>query len=171
MNATAERWKVVPGYSGRYEASTDGRVRSISMGNGIILRQRMRAYRYPCVNLYGEDVSKTEYVHRVIAKTFIGEPPPGHQVNHKDGNKLNNRADNLEWVVPKKNMKHALDTGLFHKRRCMVTVLAMQMADALGSEHPLSKKLAKFVRSRRESIRATCERMKSKPEATNDPVP
>ncbi|WP_051149989.1 HNH endonuclease signature motif containing protein [Bacillus safensis] len=51
-------------------------------------------------------------VHRLVAQYFIGDIPRGFVVNHKDGNKLNNHADNLEIVTYKENTKHAMDIGL-----------------------------------------------------------
>lgn len=55
---------------------------------------------------------KYEMVHRLVAKTFIKNPENYPEVNHKDGNKSNNDASNLEWVTGKGNISHAIKTGL-----------------------------------------------------------
>lgn len=52
------------------------------------------------------------YVHRFIAEQLIPNPGNLPEVNHKDGNKSNNEAENLEWVTSSENKKHARDTGL-----------------------------------------------------------
>lgn len=57
--------------------------------------------------------SKYRFVHRLIAETFIDNPECKKEVNHKDGNKLNNHISNLEWVTRHENIKHAFDTGLY----------------------------------------------------------
>lgn len=51
-------------------------------------------------------------LHRIIAETFVPNPNNYPEVNHKDGNKKNNRADNLEWCSRKQNMRHAVKAGL-----------------------------------------------------------
>lgn len=51
-------------------------------------------------------------VHRLVAETFLGDRPDGMEINHKDGNKLNNNVSNLEYISHKDNVIHAFDTGL-----------------------------------------------------------
>ncbi len=55
-----------------------------------------------------------KYVHRIVAKAFLPNPKGKKTVNHKDGNKLNNHVDNLEWASYSENMQHAIKTGLIH---------------------------------------------------------
>lgn len=105
--------KPVPGFR-RYLISDSGT---------IYTTHNLRPYKtyehngYECVNLLrtedspGRGKYKTMLVHRLVAATFLGENPD-LQVNHKDGNKLNNKVENLEWVTRSENMQHALASGL-----------------------------------------------------------
>jgi len=58
----------------------------------------------------------TRKVHRLVAQHFIDNPMSKPQVNHLDGDKVNNKADNLEWCTQRENMKHAADSGVFDRR-------------------------------------------------------
>lgn len=64
----------------------------------------------------GENKRKTAFVHRLMALAFIPNPESKNEVNHKDGNKLNNDISNLEWCTHGENSKHAWDTGLKNKK-------------------------------------------------------
>lgn len=65
----------------------------------------------PIISLYGKGRSKTYLVHALVASAFIGKRPKGYDVNHKDGNKLNNYIDNLEYITSAENKYHAVANG------------------------------------------------------------
>lgn len=74
---------------------------------------------YQCI--LKDESGKKHYkrVHRLVANTFIENPNNLPQVNHKDGNKLNNKVDNLEWCSNRENTQHGYDNGLYrYKSRC-----------------------------------------------------
>ena len=99
-----------------YEISTDGQVRNIK--TQTILKGVCREYREVCLRYNGRQTSQK--VHRLVAEAFIPNPDNLPQVNHKDGNKLNNRVDNLEWCTAKQNIQHAWKNNLCkasHKTR------------------------------------------------------
>lgn len=72
---------------------------------------------YKIVNLSNNGVAKSFSVHRLVAIHFINNPDNLPQVNHIDGNKLNNHIDNLEWCTNQENILHAIKIGLNDYKR------------------------------------------------------
>lgn len=118
---TTEEWRPVPGHAG-YEASSHGRVRSKDRditqdhGGGNMYTRRLKGRMlkgrpgfagYVGVSLAGRAMR----VHQVIALTFIGPPPPGHEVRHKDGVPTNCRASNLEYGTRAQNIADSIRHG------------------------------------------------------------
>ena len=109
-----EIWKDIKDYEGLYQISNLGNVKSLirSSTNAIIMKPKLSTSGYYSVMLYKDGTHKTFYVHRLAALSFIPNPDNKPQVNHKDGNKLNNTLENLEWVTISENQKHAISHGL-----------------------------------------------------------
>lgn len=77
-------------------------------------RVRIDRYGYARLNCHP---NKTVHVHKAMAELYIGERPDGMTVNHRDGNKLNNAASNLEYLSAAENVRHAFKSGLVPKCR------------------------------------------------------
>lgn len=110
-----EVWEDIPEYEGLYQASNLGRIRSLPRNTtkGRILKPYIHptngySYSSVCKN----NNAKTKRTHVLILKAFRPTEDEAMQVNHIDGDKTNNKLENLEWVTQSENMKHAFDTGL-----------------------------------------------------------
>ena len=112
-----EIWKDIEGYEGLYQVSNLGRIKSlqrITVGKkyGIhklkekILKEG-KCGKYNIVILRKNGKNKTLYVHRLVAKTFINNSNNYPEINHKDGNTMNNNKENLEWCNRSYNIKHS----------------------------------------------------------------
>lgn len=98
-----EEWRAVVGYEGYYEVSNWGRIRRIKPK---ILRPARGGGGYPYVALYREGVATSRRIHRMVVEAFIGPIPDTLHVNHRNGAKDDNRAENLEIVTRSQNMIH-----------------------------------------------------------------
>ena len=99
-----EIWKNISGYDGLYQISNFGRIKN-SKGN-IKISQKQNS-GYLIVHLYKDGKRKALLVHRIVAETFLTNSNHKKEVNHINGDKNNNRVDNLEWVTPKENQRHS----------------------------------------------------------------
>lgn len=121
-------WRPIPTFGGRYEISNTGLARRSAPAKSTYVGR----VRVPRVNRWGylhfvatrDDKCVDIRIHRAVAIAFLGDPPfPGAQVNHKDGNKLNNRVENLEWCSRQENVSHSRRVGLCHDTKivCQLT--------------------------------------------------
>lgn len=130
IDKVKERWRCVKGYPG-YWISDHGRVRSprktyvvtgssnaagsIATRQGRVLKPSSNG-KYKTQTLFKWDSSgkrtghKVLYIHRLVAYNFISDPGVYMEVNHKDGDRLNNHIDNLEWSTRQDNMRHYNDS-------------------------------------------------------------
>lgn len=100
-----EEWKPMIGYEEYLMVSSFGAIRNIKTGTSYKFSDNGRGYYTTYIKINGK--SFTIRPHREVAKHFVPNPNNLPIANHKDGNKKNNRADNLEWVSISENTKHA----------------------------------------------------------------
>lgn len=123
-----EIWKDVKGFEGRFSISSFGRLMSHNgrLKGSHILTPAIDILGYYMTNLRSAPVNRKVRIHTLVAENFLINPHLSvrQTVNHIDGNKLNNRVDNLEWISAAENCAHAVRIGLY---------------DIKGSKHPAAK--------------------------------
>lgn len=105
----SERWRWIEGYEGLYMVSDHGRVmgtpKRTHYGHVLVLRKKRTGYVHVCLTKDGE--KRYFAVHRLVARAFVSNPEHKPEVNHLNGIRSDNRAENLEWVTRSENEKHA----------------------------------------------------------------
>ena len=104
-----EIWKDIKGYEGYYQISSEGQVKSL-ISNKILIGD-INNLGYKRVILY-TPIKKRFFIHRLVALHFCEGYAENLVVNHKDGNKQNNKAENLEWITHSQNDLHAFQNKL-----------------------------------------------------------
>jgi hypothetical protein len=116
-----EEWRDIIGYEGLYQVSNIGRVKTMArlhredrpyMKKERLMNPPVNSSGYPQVCLYKGKKGVIQSVHRLVATAFLERKPEDRVINHIDGNKQNNRIDNLEWCTYGHNQAHAIRTGL-----------------------------------------------------------
>jgi len=161
-----EIWKEIPGYP-MYRVSNLGNIKHIETTQyrhgkkqsfwyhhpEKILSPRIGTNGYTRVTLREDGKSKDFSIHRLVAKAFIENIDSRPCVNHKNGDKTDNRVSNLEWCTYQENVHHAIDTGLFdHKKTSLLG--ARKVSRAVQSYDPNSGEKLKYESSL-EAMRKT----------------
>ena len=152
-----EIWKDIEGYDGKYQVSNLGRVRSVDrialvggfnhnktmLYRGKIRKQTLTTAGYLIVPMHKyPNIS----VHRAVAKAFVFGYFEGAQVNHKDENKQNNRAENLEWVTCKENINYGS-----HNQKCKFKKNLVQGHPV--QQYTIDGKLIKTYETKNDAVR------------------
>ena len=128
MTVKSEIWKNIKSYEGLYQISNLGNVRSLDRViegggsqnkrklKGRVLKSSLKSNGYLGFTLCKEGSFKYVSGHRLVAENFLKNPHGLKQVNHIDGNKVNNEVTNLEWCNAFQNMKHAFESNLVDNR-------------------------------------------------------
>lgn len=117
ISVNGEEWRDIPGYEGLYQVSNFGRVKSLSRKGSprdFLLRGGMKPDGYLQCAIVKNRKASSFLVHRLVAIAFLGKRvvDPSLDVNHIDGNKLNNTVENLELCTRSENIKHSFRIGL-----------------------------------------------------------
>jgi hypothetical protein len=109
--------KYIEGSDCNYLIFKDGRVLSLKSGRWGSVRKFLKpaigSHGYYSYNILIDGRIQGRLMHRLIASHFISNPELKKEVNHIDGNKLNNNVSNLEWCTRSENFRHAFNTGLY----------------------------------------------------------
>lgn len=115
-----EIWKDIEGFENKYQISNFGNIKSLDRIDSLgrfhkskILKKSIEKDGYEYITLLcKKSKSKSFFIHRLVAYSFMFNLDNLPQINHKDGNKCNNRVSNLEWNTAQQNVIHALNKGL-----------------------------------------------------------
>ncbi len=119
-----EVWRPIKGYQGYYEVSNIGRIKSLTryvkskkpervkVIYSRNMKQKLNKTGYWTIMLMKNLVHKFYLSHRLVAQSFLSNPNNYPCVNHIDGDKLNNKVDNLEWCTHSENVMHSYNMGL-----------------------------------------------------------
>lgn len=161
--------KDIPGFNNYFITDT-GQVFSKNYhreGHTKQLTPRVPKDKYPYVILCKNGVRHTKHIHRLVAEIFIPNPENKQTVNHKNGNKTDNRVENLEWATQSENVKHAYDVlhrtvnrtslGKFGKDNPRSKIIIQKKDGILVQEFYGINEAARKTNINRVSIKLVCQ--------------
>lgn len=140
-------------YNNWYSVSNDGQVRldhdlmRSRAGKILPAHTASNGYKQVQLSIDSNGHRSFQYVHRLVAITWLAQEPGKPHVNHKDGNKANNHCSNLEWCTPKENKQHAIKNGLTNTGTTKVTRRNRRGAPNKYDKQFISKLLCAFNNS------------------------
>lgn len=158
-----EQWNDVVGYEGYYKVSTFGRIKSLkrqvfqpqfqkwALRKERIIAQTLNKYGYCKIVLQVDNVRVDTTAHVIVGTAYLPNPENKTQINHKKGNKTDNRPTELEWNTAKENSNHAISIGIdsvvgVHNGRCILSekdVLAIREGYEKGKHNNYRNRMSK----------------------------
>ena len=152
-----EKWKDVGGYEGLYKISNFGRVK----GKHCIKLQQDNGKGYLMVHLSKNGKSQWHLVHRLVAKAFIENTENKPTVNHIDGNRKNNKFNNLEWATYSENNLHSYQCNRKTPVRAK-EIYCVETGEVYSSSYEASRRtgfvqtsINRCVNGRQKTVRGT----------------
>lgn len=147
-----EEWKDIPNYEGIYQVSNKGNVRRLTFANNKVTKEKIHSIKptdngngYLIVGLKASGKRKNYYVHRLVAAMFCKKDDNCNYVNHKDRNKYNNNAENLEWCTQKQNVQYSAQYMRHEKSICNPTNTGEKYISLKGNRYCVYlRKLKKY---------------------------
>lgn len=133
-------FKIIEGFS-NYVVFRSGEV--MNWTTGRLRKPFINKGGYAWVGLHKDGVQKKFYIHRLVAIAFIPNPENKPEVNHKDGNKLNNNDWNLQWTTTKENVEHSI-TNQLRKKAFSKRVVKLLNTISIKYNIPLEELLPLF---------------------------
>ena len=140
------------GFEGRYEIFEDGTIISLFTKRPVCQWKDNVGYYQVCLKMNNKKYYKR--VHRLVAEHFIENPYGLPQVNHIDGNKLNNNVSNLEWIDNKTNTKHGYDNNLYHSKKRCIQVKVYDLNDNYIDTYKSIRETANALHINRKTLSA-----------------
>lgn len=154
-----EIWKSVVGYEGRYEVSNYGRIRTLVNSKGKLANPAIReleehnGYLRVMISkpLAGaKRIQQTKFVHCLVLEAFVGPRPKGKQCAHLNGDRKDNRLENLKWVSKTENERHKIihgtdNSGFRHPQSVLTTEIADRIVALRDSTDLPNYKIAEIV--------------------------
>lgn len=167
-----EIWKDIEGFENKYQISNLGNVKTLDRYDSLgrfhkskLLKISIEKDGYEYITLLGnKGATKSFFIHRLVVHAFMTNLNDLPQINHKDGNKTNNKVDNLEWLTAKQNVRHALRTGLRKSGEnhpwAILTNYQVQQVPVLLEQGLTQKAISKLYNVSYSCIKNICQKRK-----------
>ncbi len=155
-------WKDIPGYEGAYEISDAGTIRRSSGSSGTykgrVLHPGLTVWGYRQAHLSLDGKVTPHSVHSLVMLTFVGPRPEGYEINHINGDKQDNRIENLQYVTKSQNRLHAFEIGLqdtlgeHNSQNKLTAIQVLQIREMCATGKYLHRELADIFNVTRRTI-------------------